>query len=355
MHVSRVSIGPRAAARLRVGCVLQHGQGDPGISINGSLYYYYWDTDAVLQSCEHYRQSLLPPRAKDRPLFHRPGPIHQPTLCSHTVGRPASTVATKPVPFLTRKSRIGMPSDKTLATLYPVYSVMPCPHKGAEKGAEEKNRPRLRPIMENFTFPRPTGIHSATQAVGPRVPKAGARVVFRTEPLSDIPPFRGAFTGFPTPFEGRGGRPPAPPGREARRWAPFMFREYVFSHCWMGTTRQSLKSATQGYGMCQFCPVISSAQAPQSTRLTARGLCTTDVKYHNPAPLPRLEPTSLPLPFSFSATLGMNRGTCARPVSEGHATALARAHGHVVTDSRQTTKKEWGPPGWRAMAGREAG
>lgn len=101
--------------------------------------------------------------------------------------------------------------------------------------------------------------------------------------------------------------------------------------------------------MCQFCPVISSAQAPQSTRLTARGLCTADVKYHNPAPLARFEPTSL------LSTLGMNRGTCARPVSEGHATAHARAHGHVVTDSRQTTKKEWGRLGWRAMAGREAG
>lgn len=164
MHVSRVSIGPRAAARLRVGCALQLGQGDPGILINGSLCCYYWDTDAVLQTFEHYRQRLLPSRVKDRPLFHRPGPPSSPADSLVTHGsRPASTVARKPVPFLTRKSRIGMPSDKTLAALYPVYSVMPCPHKGAEKGAEEKNRPRLRPIMENFTFPRPTGIHSATQ------------------------------------------------------------------------------------------------------------------------------------------------------------------------------------------------
>lgn len=232
---------------------------------------------------------------------------------------------------------------------------MPCPHKGAEKGAEEKNRPRLWPIMENFTFPRPTGIHSATQAVGPRVPKAGARVVFRTEPLSDIPPFRGGFTGFPTPFEGRGGRPPAPPGSEARRWAPLMFREHVFFFLsWMGTTRQSLKSATHGYGMCQFRPVISSAQAPQPTRLTASGLCTTDVIFHNPAPLPSIEPTHAHCPFPLPWEL--NRGICARPVSEGHATAHARAHGHVVTDSsRQTIKKRMEPPGWRAMAGREAG
>lgn len=97
--------------------------------------------------------------------------------------------------------------------------------------------------------------------------------------------------------------------------------------------------------MCQFRPLISSAQAPQSTRLTARGLCTTDVKYHNPAPLPRLEPT--PTNGPFPPTLGMNRGICARPVSEGHATAHARAHGHLVIDSREKEKKEWSPPGWQ--------
>lgn len=106
--------------------------------------------------------------------------------------------------------------------------------------------------------------------------------------------------------------------------------------------------------MCQFRPLISSAQAPQSTRLTARGLCTTDVKYHNPAPLPKAR--THPYQWPFPPTLGMNRGICARPVSEGHATALARAHGHLVTDSpREGPKKEWSPPGVRAMAGREAG
>lgn len=167
MHVSRVSIGPRAAAPLRVGCVLQHGQGNPGISINGSRCFNYWDTDAVLQTCEHYHQNLLPPRAKDRPLFHRPGSVHQPpTHCSHTVAglqyRGQKKQYRRTV-FNTEIPNWHAVRPRRLQHCTPVYSVMPCPQQGAEKGAEEKNRPRLRPIMENFTFPRPTGIHSAAQ------------------------------------------------------------------------------------------------------------------------------------------------------------------------------------------------
>lgn len=153
-------------ASLRAGCVLQHGQGDPGISINGSrCYCYYWDTDAVLQTCEHYHQNLLPPRAKDRPLFHRPGSVHQPTHCSHTVaglqyrGQKTSTVFNTAIPnwHAVRQDACST-VPRILGHAMPTQA-----HKGAEKGAEEKNRPRLRPIMENFTFPRPTGIHSAAQ------------------------------------------------------------------------------------------------------------------------------------------------------------------------------------------------
>lgn len=210
-------------------------------------------TAAVLQTCEHYHQRPLAPRSERSPCV------------SHTrinyYSEPA--VARKPPPFLSPGNpEFGMPSDKTFATLYPVYSVMPCPYKGAEKGAEEKNRPRLRPIMEKFHVSTPYWNPQCTQAVGSRVPKAGARVVFRTEPFSDIPPFRGAFTGFPTPFQG--GRPLPHRGRP-RRWASLMFREHVSQL----ETMRKFKKCTHGYGMCQFRSVISSA-GPQSTRLTAR-------------------------------------------------------------------------------------
>lgn len=43
--------------------------------------------------------------------------------------------------------------------------------------------------------------------------------------------------------------------------------------------------------------------------------------------------------WPFPPTLGMNRGICAHPVSEGHATAHARAHGHLVSDSREKKKR----------------
>lgn len=87
---------------------------------------------------------------------------------------------------------------------------------------------------------------------------------------------------------------------------------------------------------------------PQPTRLTARGLCTADVKYHNPAPLPKgSNPLPYQWPFFFPPTLGMNRGICARPVSEGvMPPPHARAHGHLVTDSsREKGKKRMEPAG----------
>lgn len=188
-----------------------------------------------------------------------------------------------------------MPSDKTLAALYPIYSVMPCPHKGAEKGAEEKNRPRLRPIMENFTFPRPTGIHSAAQAVGPRVPKAGARVVFRTEPFSDIPPFRGPSPASrPRSKGGAGGHPPHR-GEGQAVGTVHVSRTRLFSAA--GDDETKFKKVRARVRYVSVPPSDLIGRPPSTTRLTARGLCTTDVKYHNPAPLPSFEPTYCFCPF----------------------------------------------------------
>lgn len=223
LHVSRVSIGPRATARLRVRCVLQHGQGIPGISIKSSRYYYYWDTAAVLQTCEHYRQDL-PPQGR-RIVLRFTGQVQFTSrLTAHTQLAGLRYCSQKP----STVSNTEIPNWH--AVRQDAYNTVPrilghaMPTQGHtrvwKREPRKKNRPRLRPIMENFTFPRPTGIHSATQAIGPRGPKDGARVVFRTEPFSDIPPFRGPSPASrPRSKGGASGHPPHR-GKEARRWAP---------------------------------------------------------------------------------------------------------------------------------------
>lgn len=168
--------------------------------------------------------------------------------------------------------------------------------------------------MENFTCPRPTptGIHSAAQPVGPRVPKAGARVVFRTEPFSDVPPFRGGLHRLPDPVRREGRAATRPTGGKARRWAPFMFREHVFSQL-LGTARQSLKMCTHGYGMCQFRPVISSA-GPQSNAPYRPRIVHHRCEISQSRPASKVWTHSLPLPLP--PTVRMNRGICDRSVSE---------------------------------------
>lgn len=98
---------------------------------NGLRCYYYWDTTAVLQNCEHYRRILLPQWRKIVLCFT--DPTHSP----HTVAG-LRCCSQRPGPFLTRKSRIGMPSDKTLAALYPRILGHAMPTQGCGKGSRRK-------------------------------------------------------------------------------------------------------------------------------------------------------------------------------------------------------------------------
>lgn len=118
-----------------------------------------------------------------------------------------------------------------------------------------------------------------------------------------------------------------------------MFREHVFFSQLDGDDETKFKKchARVRYVSVPPCDLIGAgppAHAPYRQRIVHHGC---DISQSRPASKHRTHPCPLPFP----PTLGLNRGICARPVSEGHATAHARAHGHVVTDSRQTTKKEW--------------
>lgn len=138
-----------------------------------------------------------------------------------------------------------MPSDTTLAALYPRILGHAMPTQGCGKGSRRKNRPRLRPIMGNSTFPRPTGTHSApscrAQSAQSRsqsgIPDGAASLTSRRS---------GGLHRLPDPVRGRGGRSPAPPGgREAMGGGHRSCFENTSSSSFpaVATTRQTLKSA----------------------------------------------------------------------------------------------------------------
>jgi hypothetical protein len=67
-------------------------------------------------------------------------------------------------------------------------------------------------------------------------------VVFRTELVSDSPPFRGALHRLPDPVPREGRAVTRPTGEEKPwRWAPFMFREHVFFSSQPGNDETNFK------------------------------------------------------------------------------------------------------------------
>ena len=225
------------------------------------------------------------------------------------------------------------------------------PTTRVRKGSRRKKPSSLAAHHGEFHVSTPYWHPQCTQAVGPggpRVPKAGPRVVFRTETLSDIPPFRGAFTGFPTPFQGRGGRSPAPPGRRSQAVGTVHVSRTRLLLLPAEGRDKSLKRchARVRYVSVPPCDLIGRPPSPRA--LPPADCAATDVNYHNPAPLPRLEPNPYyrwPYPGNESWVF-----FAPAPVSKCHATHAgrrARAHGHLVTDSsrKKSTKKEWSPAG----------
>lgn len=165
------------------------------------------------------------------------GSVHQPTHCSLTHGnRPAVPRPEKTSTVFNTEIPNWHAVRQDACSTVPPYTRSCHAHTRVRK--REPKKKTVLACGPSWRISRFHALLASTvqpRAVGPRVPKPGGSVVFRTEPLSDIPPFRGAFTGFPTPFEREGRAATRPTGEgKARRWAPFMFREHVFSSAGWG-------------------------------------------------------------------------------------------------------------------------
>lgn len=238
------------------------------------------------------------------------------------------------------------------------------PTRGRGKGSRRKNRPRLRSIMGNFTFPRPTGTHSApscrAQSAQSRsqsgIPDGAASLTSRRS---------GGLHRLPDPVRREGRAVTSPTGGKRSHGGGHRscFENTSSSSLpAVGTTRQTLKSARHGYGMCQFRLVISSAgppvNAPYRPRIVRRGCELSQSRPASRVPKPTC-PTVLMGP---PPTLGMNRGILlARPVRERSVMPPPMpAHMAILVTGRETVcaqgEKTMEPTGGcKQVAGREAG